>query len=334
MTKFVFGVLLYNQEKFVIQTLESIKYQIQKFGQQIKCKIVIVDDCSTDNSVLNVKKWLEKNEYLFDKAVVKVNEKNKGTVFNYNYILKQVKDEECFKIIAADDIFASGNLFKKYENISDDKLDTYLRVCIINDDIMFEKQSALNFYYERKRYNRRKLLKRFKIGGYLHTPSTIYSIQLYKKSECEVFNSNFRLFEDDPTWYMMIKNNKNLNVEFKSDIIVLYRIHSSSVSNKKCKGKSEFDKELEKLHKYYFCDSTGFERLYWWFRNSRNIPKAFDFSNYVDAINKIGKKIISYSSDYRKWKVNIDVALDIEREYYASIMSESEKFINQNCMYR
>ena len=47
---FTFGLLLYNQEEFVIEALESIKYQIINYGNDINVSLIVNDDCSLDHS--------------------------------------------------------------------------------------------------------------------------------------------------------------------------------------------------------------------------------------------------------------------------------------------
>lgn len=41
MKNFIFGVFCYNQENYIIENLESIKYQIVNHGKDINCSIVI-----------------------------------------------------------------------------------------------------------------------------------------------------------------------------------------------------------------------------------------------------------------------------------------------------
>ena len=49
-------VLSYNQSRFVSETLESVKAQTYKATQ-----LIIVDDCSSDDSVATIDRWLKKN---------------------------------------------------------------------------------------------------------------------------------------------------------------------------------------------------------------------------------------------------------------------------------
>lgn len=50
-------VLCYNQARFVVETLESVKAQTYK-----NTELIIVDDCSTDDSVAVIDRWLQENK--------------------------------------------------------------------------------------------------------------------------------------------------------------------------------------------------------------------------------------------------------------------------------
>ena len=52
MKEFTFGVFTYNQEQFIFENLESIKYQIEKYGGGTSFSLVMSDDCSQDNTVV------------------------------------------------------------------------------------------------------------------------------------------------------------------------------------------------------------------------------------------------------------------------------------------
>ena len=62
MNEFTFGVFCYNQEDYIIENLESIKYQITNNGKNTRCSIVIGDDCSKDSTLKYIKIWLEENK--------------------------------------------------------------------------------------------------------------------------------------------------------------------------------------------------------------------------------------------------------------------------------
>ena len=56
--EFTFTIVTFNQEKYVIELLESIKYQIETHGKEYKNHLIVCDDASKDDTVLLVTKWV------------------------------------------------------------------------------------------------------------------------------------------------------------------------------------------------------------------------------------------------------------------------------------
>ncbi|AOW09572.1 glycosyltransferase [Flavobacterium gilvum] len=86
--------LCYNHEKFVTESLLSVINQDYPFVE-----LIIVDDCSTDNSKTIISDWLKKNP----KVQFIANETNLGNTKSFNKALKFAKGEFIIDL-AADDI--------------------------------------------------------------------------------------------------------------------------------------------------------------------------------------------------------------------------------------
>lgn len=263
MIDFYFGVLTYNQEKLVIETLESIKYQIEHYGEEYTCKLIIIDDCSKDGTVRVISSWCEENMDVFDEIKIIGNPINQGTVKNYNCLLKEI-GSSYFKIMAGDDLLSCNNLFELYADLNSERIISCYPIYLENGNVYIKYADMLMYFYFMKcQKNFKKNLKYMKRYRYFHTPSTLYTKQLYDQSNCRKLNMKFRLLEDEPSWYSMMKNNSSLDVRFYDKSIVLYRLHDNSVSNGKKKDKSEFDLELLKLFSFYYEDAKGLEKIYW-----------------------------------------------------------------------
>lgn len=66
-------VPLYNYAEYIVDALESVKAQTMR-----DLDLVVVDDCSTDNSRVVVHRWLEENATRFNRAVLATHERNNG----------------------------------------------------------------------------------------------------------------------------------------------------------------------------------------------------------------------------------------------------------------
>lgn len=92
------GVIVYNSSKYVLETLESIKAQTYQ-----PLKLIIGDDCSTDNTVELCRKWIEENKSRFISTRIIVPEHNTGVSGNCNRV-EDACDTEWYKGVAGDDI--------------------------------------------------------------------------------------------------------------------------------------------------------------------------------------------------------------------------------------
>ena len=321
MKQFIFGILTYNQENYVLETLESIKYQKIHYGSDVNVSLVITDDASKDGTVAVMNTWLEKNREYFAKIDLIANEKNKGTVANFKTILSKVSDEY-LKIIAGDDLIGHKNVFAEYETLDDKKLKTYVRVELCEGKVYCREKFLIDFYYHKKYGTGRNYnIKTFRKGKYLHTPSTLYTKQLFVNAECEKNLDGYHLFEDDPMWYSMIKNEEELAIEFVQQGMILYRVHNQSVSNA---PNPIFAKDMKRLREQYLKDTKGLEHLYLAIRmKTSGWPLYVNPGQYLDKfMNMKRERICKKDPGYQAFKEKIEQQIKEEQKFYDEIMEE------------
>ncbi len=85
----------YNYESFVIEALDSIRNQSFE-----SLDIVVIDDCSTDNSQEKISAWFEQYGDRFNSYAVLRNLSNQGVVFSRNAALRHVDSEFVFMLDA------------------------------------------------------------------------------------------------------------------------------------------------------------------------------------------------------------------------------------------
>ena len=79
-----FITISYNQERYIIEHLESIKFQITHYANRCEVNYRLFDDCSTDLTVTLARQWLEENSQLFSSIDIVENSTNLG--LNQNYL--------------------------------------------------------------------------------------------------------------------------------------------------------------------------------------------------------------------------------------------------------
>ena len=326
MRNYVFGILAYNQEQYIVETLESIKFQKIQYGADLEVSLIITDDASKDQTVAVANAWIAKNREYFSNVHVIANEKNQGIVPNFCKIVQMVDiDKEYLKIIAGDDLIGYKNVFAEYDTLTDKKLKTYFRVELCEGKISYREKYLIEFYYHMTHNTGRVYnLKYFKRGRYMHTPSTLYTKQLFVNANVEKNLEGYRLYEDDPMWYSMIKNEKDLEIEFVPQGMVLYRMHNQSVSNV---PNPMFRKDQKRLREQYLAETKGFEKLYLWIRmRSSKLPMYLNLSLYIDKlVNMKRKAACKKDAGYQQFKANIDEQIIEEQKFYDSIMETIKK---------
>lgn len=99
-------VLSYNQSQFVVETLESVKAQTYKPTQ-----LIIIDDCSNDDSVATIERWLRENQ--IDCTFIG-HKKNQGICKSLNDALA-VAVGKYVSMVGSDDIWLPHKIAQQVE---------------------------------------------------------------------------------------------------------------------------------------------------------------------------------------------------------------------------
>ena len=119
----------YNQEKYIGQAIDGMIMQKTKFP----FKILISDDCSTDNT----KKILEDYKHKYpDKIEIINHEKNLGAMQNFVDTLSKVKDSEYVALCDGDDFWTDENKLQKQVDFLDGNKD--FNICFYKSRLFYQ----------------------------------------------------------------------------------------------------------------------------------------------------------------------------------------------------
>jgi hypothetical protein len=264
--QFTFAVLSYNHEKFIIEHLESIKFQIIKYSKKYKINIILIDDFSSDNTFELAKLWLTINKKLFKKIICKKNKKNLQTCNSFVKICKLISTK-WFKISGSDDVYSFENIFNEYSDLKNFEFRSYRPLILKSNDLKVNYK--LNFLISLADYNYKSFYERVKGFPSLNTPNTIYSNYYIKKKDVLNFVNRFKIVED---WSFWLAISRSFFVDFfqKNSTIIYYRRTDSSVYLIRSK---EFREDKEKILNYFI----KFEKKKF-AKNLLKIRKRFYFS--------------------------------------------------------
>ncbi len=209
------ATLCYNQEGFLIETLDSIKTQTYS-----NIEVILLDDYSNDNSVEIIEKWLEENNCSW--RFIKHTE-NQGLCKTANEALS-LAGGEYFQIIACDDVLYPDkierqvNLFSKlHENVS-----------VVCGDLELIDEEGKTTGYDHNTFKDDDVSYTDLLTECIvRAPSVLIKKQIFDV----VGNYDERLFFED--WDLWLRIVKKAKIKKDNYVNVKYRMHSSSMWGQK-----------------------------------------------------------------------------------------------------
>lgn len=284
---FTFVSITYNHSEFILEHLDSIKYQINNYADR-PIKLILCDDCSTDETYSLVTKWLLNNDFLFYEYTILKNSSNIGIVQNYLEAISLVNTEK-YKILAGDDLYYSNNLFEIIDSLQKDEV-------IVSYPIVFSENKVKLFHTIDLRYITKKIkkLNNEKLKSaflrdeiYINAPSSIVNITSFDDLNLINRIKKYKWIEDIPLWYELIII-KGVKFRYYEKPYILYRL-SHGISHTKSKNDKyyEFSNELKNIKKNfnmritnknkYFVLSKYFNKFVIYLNRIWNIINFFNF---------------------------------------------------------
>jgi teichuronic acid biosynthesis glycosyltransferase TuaG len=204
---------VYNSEKYITKTLDSVLNQTYKL-----IEIVLVDDCSIDNSKQIINEYLKKHEHI----VYHRQENNYGAAVARNKALELAKGRY-IAFLDSDDLWYQQKIEKQLALMKQNNISIcYTAVEMIdkNDKLIKGKRNVL----EKVDYN--FLLK----NTMLATSSIVIDRKLIGNFKMPLIRSG----QDYATWLLLMRN--GTNAYGINEVLVMYRKGRNSLSSNKIKS--------------------------------------------------------------------------------------------------
>lgn len=308
MREFTFAIITYNQRSLIVEQLESIKRQVENYGQEYETDIVLSDDCSKDDTVAVAEKWLNQHRHLFRNVKILVAEKNQGVVENFIKMISNVETEYC-KYLAGDDFYFANNVYEAAYGKSfvlSPTLHLYGRSVNREDQRWLYKEYL---FFDKSKLGR-VVRKRLEYQTSLETPGVLWKKSLVDEGLYAALKE-YKWIEDVPLWYYLLK--KDIDVEVTGKPIVVYRMDAGISQNKKHEKVTVFDEEVLKIRREIQVHMN--DKIY---RKKRAIAK------------RIIKYFLSDCARVRKFDESLVSAYNEADEYVASIMKAAEAWMSAN----
>lgn len=249
MYDFAFVVVSYNQEKYIKQHLESIRYQIEHYGEGLKIQLVFSDDSSKDNTLEIAKEWLEKHNGLFENIDVVEHNENVGTICNMRDGIYKTNAAN-YKMLSCDDLYFKNNIFE-LKDISD---------IVLTPTISFWDDGKVeNFitpdYCQILRIKKNEFIdgicKMLKYNQCIPSPGVFMDKKFWKNENFLEYLMKFKYIEDIPEWDYIF--NGKMGFDFTVDVLnkpyILYRRGSGISSKIEHKNVNPVDMEYLRIRK-------------------------------------------------------------------------------------
>jgi glycosyltransferase involved in cell wall biosynthesis len=279
------GCLSYNTGGYVVEAIKSILNSSYKHLQ-----IIVVDDCSKDNSVEILEKFLVNYPNI---EFVK-NEVNLGIPSNFNLVLKKAKGK--YLSFVCDDLVTKTRFEDDVEVFEQLDLD-YILVHSISQsinsfgEVLNETSPNLSNYILYKDFvTINEIIK----NPFINAVTTMFRVDLVKT--LGGWDESL-LFEDNPFWFKICEEGKK--IKFIPKINTYYRKHANNTSNDFRYGFWIYQFELYGRYSYYreaqiklkqllslSCGAIDFDRCLELYLCSANFSYTSYFKWFI--LNKLG----------------------------------------------
>ncbi len=261
--------ICYNQEEYVLETLNSIKAQTYP-----NIELIISDDGSTDGTKAIVKKWIDEN---YPSARFICHPSNMGITKNLNGTIPYINGS-FVKVIGCDDVLLDDSIsviMKEFMKLPEDYGVIYSDMFLINDKGetgcigMVEKRGhpvPSGFVYE-------QMIKK----PFATAASIIYRKEVLDKLKCY----NGKVDYEDNDFYL--RASRFFKFHYMPEKLVKYRVHAQSLINLSSKTryyKNEFLVYLLNFDKRTPYRQVFMKRLLFCFKNlyAEKFQQTFIFS--------------------------------------------------------
>lgn len=211
--------ICYNHEKYLIETLDSIKNQTHT-----NTELIIMDDCSSDNSVQKINQWIKENNY---SCKFVPHKKNKGLQKTLNEAISYCNGE-FIQLISCDDILLHHKI--KYQIDIFKTLNNEYGVVYSDGKKIDEYSKDLNTKFMTEHIERVKIsqlsgniFNELAKGNFIPGMSTLIKKEVI--NEIGEYDEELN-YEDYDYWLRVAKKFK---FYYTDDVLIKYRIHSNNL---------------------------------------------------------------------------------------------------------
>ena len=222
---FTFIVFTFNHEKYILEYLESVKFQIESYGSDYKIKLVVADDSSTDNTKLYIDNWCKLNNHIFDDILIINNQINIGTCKNFTNTWDKI-DSDLFHFCGGDDLYSYENIFELSNQVNYFDVVSCLPLYLTDDKLWCNYKAIYGVLISNVIYSNFK--QRIRGLNFIFAPCLFYTSKLLSNSSIREFVNLFKVVEDFPLQVKMSEEFNPVRFNQSNKILLYYRRTNNS----------------------------------------------------------------------------------------------------------
>jgi len=214
------GAINYNNTSYVLETLNSISAQTYS-----QIELIVVDDASTDNSLLKIREWLD-NCMLPYKLIVHT--QNEGVHKAYESVIKNASGE-FISFIATDDLFEPGKIQQQvaaFQNLDESYGVVYGDVVEINEQSLVISKPYFQLHRSKNKdwqLLQGDVFKQVTKEFLIYVQTTLIRTALLRD-----FSFKYKALSED--WQFILYLARNTRFFGIENVVVKYRRHALSIS--------------------------------------------------------------------------------------------------------
>ena len=323
--EYTFVTLTYNHEKYIVEHLESIKYQILNFGESWNIYLIISDDFSRDKTLFLIDLWKNKNNHLFKDFNVIRNSANIGTCRNFTNTWDYIKTEK-FKVLAGDDIYSENNILESSDLLKDNNLVSGIPLLLTDGFLSFSKSLVFNMVTTSYLY-KNNFFNAMKFFSSINTPSLIYRKKYIESHVNMRFVNSFNVVEDFPFQIKIAETDPTLKYLLDNKVYVYYRRTNNSTylikNDKFIDDKVKQYQYLIDKEKSYIKKILLKNRIFCLKLNNPILKMLLNINFYVYGL-KVIVNIFKINSLYKQYRISFEN----HQKHYNNIRKNTDLFLN------
>lgn len=245
------GIPNYNYGHYIIGAIESAVNQTYR-----NIELIIVDDCSTDNSVETIETWIK--NYKGHKPITFIrNKKNLGLPGSCSVILNNTSGKY-FQTLDADDILFPDKISRQVNAFNSDEI-----CCLVYSNANIIDENGHNTgedYLKRINYHEHampqgNIFKELFKFNFIPLPSVLINTQFAK--DIGGYDNDLQVQD----YYLWLKLSEKHPVMFLPGLTASYRVHSTSMSNNEITNLSSIESVLRIKYRYYKSVDTSIKKI-------------------------------------------------------------------------